>query len=151
MVNSQFFSKTFINHYMRKSPCNIVILILLTRDGSVKFSRMVAAGIIELTIPRSSHRQSKTAYCPQLQHRYRLHPRGADINSTATWCVHQSSIQVWTCGQPACHLAFSNEQQRQTWSRRRYLSSHSGWKRHGILSTPPSLLNHSKSALSAII
>jgi hypothetical protein len=37
---------TFIGHYMRKSPCNIVILRLLIRDRSVKFSRMVAAGVI---------------------------------------------------------------------------------------------------------
>ena len=47
-------------------------------------------------IPHSSQWQSETVYCPQLQHRYRRHPKGADINSTATWCVCQSSIQVQT-------------------------------------------------------
>ena len=31
----------------RKSPCNIVILQRVTQDRSVKFSRMVAPGVIE--------------------------------------------------------------------------------------------------------
>ena len=38
---------TFIGHYTRKSPCNTAILKLLTRDRSVKFSHMVAAGAVE--------------------------------------------------------------------------------------------------------
>ena len=41
------FSKTFIGDYTRKSPCNTVILKLLTRDRSVKFSRMVEPGITQ--------------------------------------------------------------------------------------------------------
>ena len=44
----QLFRKTCIGHYTRKSPGNTVILKLLTRDCSVKFSRMVAPGVIEL-------------------------------------------------------------------------------------------------------
>jgi len=39
---------SFIGHYTRKSPHNRVILGLLTRDRSVKFSRMVAPGVIEI-------------------------------------------------------------------------------------------------------
>ena len=43
----QLFSKTFIGNNTRKSPCSRVILRLLTQDRSVKFSHMVAIGVIE--------------------------------------------------------------------------------------------------------
>ena len=42
----------------------------------------------------------------------------------------------------------TNVQQQTTWSGHRYLLSHSGWRRPGILSTLPSLPNRSRNALS---
>jgi len=46
------------------------------------------------------------------------------------------SVNFVSCGQPGCRLALSNEQQLATWSGHHYQSSHSGWKRPGILPTP---------------
>ena len=64
-------------------------------------------------------------------------------------CVNY--FQSWHMGMTSNSIMETNSQQQATWSSHRYLSSHSGWKWPGIKPTPPSLPNHSRSALLVMI
>ena len=54
---------TFIGHHTHKSPCNTVILSLLTRDRNVIFSCMVAAGVIESAYWTNRLRSKPSSIC----------------------------------------------------------------------------------------